>query len=77
MLIALTQNLISKWPSFAVYATAFGVLLLGILFGVMWNRRRGHRAIAQRLNALGSRLGTEADISDGNCLLYTSDAADE
>ena len=65
MLIALTQNLISKWPSFAVYATAFGVLLLGILLGVMWNRRRGHRAIAQRLNALGSRLGTEADISDG------------
>ena len=65
VLIALTHNLIYKWPAIAVYATAFGVLLLGLLLGVMWNRRRGHRAIAQRLNALGSRLGTEADISDG------------
>jgi len=56
VLFATTKNLISHWSALAVYGTAAGVFIIGLLFGVLINRRRGHRAIAQRLNALGSRL---------------------
>ncbi len=59
MFLALSDNVISKWPPTALYGTGVGVLLLGLLMGVLINRRRGHRAIAQRLTALASRLGVE------------------
>ncbi len=59
MLFATTKNVISLWPSFAVYLAAAGLLFFGVLVGVLINRRRGHRAIAQRLTALASRLGVE------------------
>jgi two-component system, OmpR family, sensor histidine kinase SenX3 len=62
----LTTNAISHWPSVFVWATAAGVLLLGVLIGVLWNRRRGHRAIAQRLTALGSRLGATPHDDKGD-----------
>jgi two-component system sensor histidine kinase SenX3 len=65
MLFATTKNVISLWPSFAVYLSAAGVLFLGVLVGVLVNRRRGHRAIAQRLMALASRLGVEPRDDNG------------
>jgi hypothetical protein len=35
MLFATTKNVISLWPSFAVYLSAAGVLFLGVLVGVL------------------------------------------
>ena len=59
MLLSLTKNVVSHWPSAAVYGAAGGVLVVGLFVGVLFNRWRGHRAIAQRLMALASRLGVE------------------
>jgi two-component system sensor histidine kinase SenX3 len=65
VLIASTNTVISTWPPAAVYGAAAGVLLVGILVGVMLFRQRGHRAIAQRLTALASRLAVEPHRDDG------------
>lgn len=65
MLLALTKNFLSHWSSVVVYLAAFGVLVVGLLIGVLINRRRGHRAIAQRLTALGSRLSSAPHDDDG------------
>ena len=59
MLVALAKNFASLWSPALVYAAGAGVLVVGALLGVLIARRRGHRAIAQRLTALGSRLGVE------------------
>jgi two-component system sensor histidine kinase SenX3 len=59
VLFALTKNVIALWSPVEVYGAAAGVLLLGLLVGVLINRHRGHRSIAQRLTALASRLGVE------------------
>ncbi len=58
-------NFAVSWSPVALYAAAAGVGALGIALGVLLNRRRGHRAIAQRLTALGSRLGVEPQGLDG------------
>jgi two-component system sensor histidine kinase SenX3 len=58
-------NFVSRWPAASLYAAAFGVLVLGLIIGILLNRRRGHRAIAQRLTALGGRLGVEPHDDDG------------
>jgi two-component system sensor histidine kinase SenX3 len=55
----MTKNLFALWSAVEVYGAAAGVLLFGLLLGVLINRRRGHRSIAQRLTALASRLGVE------------------
>jgi two-component system sensor histidine kinase SenX3 len=65
VLLALTKNVISLWPPAALYAAAAGVLVLGVLIGIFLFRQRGHRAIAQRLTALGSRLAVEPHRDDG------------
>jgi two-component system sensor histidine kinase SenX3 len=57
--LAMTKNLFALWSPVEVYGAAAGVLLFGLLLGVLINRRRGHRSIAQRLTALASRLGVE------------------
>ncbi|HUY43556.1 MAG TPA: ATP-binding protein [Acidimicrobiales bacterium] len=57
MLLATIKNFASQWPPALIYAAAGGVLIFGALVGMLVYRRRGHRAIAQRLTALGSRLG--------------------
>jgi two-component system sensor histidine kinase SenX3 len=62
--LALT-NLIKTWPAIAVYGLGLGILILGVIVGWAIGRRRGHRAIAQRLSALGTRLGLEAAVDDG------------
>ena len=56
MLVASTKNVISLWPPAAIYGAAAGVLIY---------RQRGHRAIAQRLSALASRLAVEPRNDSG------------
>ncbi|MGA7834078.1 MAG: ATP-binding protein [Acidimicrobiales bacterium] len=65
MLLAATKNVISLWPPLAIYGAGVGVLVLGVLIGIFLFRHRGHRAIAQRLTALGSRLAVEPHRDDG------------
>ncbi len=65
MLVAATKNLISQWPPTALYGAAAGVLIIGVLLGVLIYRQRGHRAIAQRLSALASRLAVEPRNDNG------------
>ena len=52
-------NFAAHWSPVAVYALGVGVLLVGALLGYLINRYRDHRSLAQRLNALGARLGVE------------------
>jgi two-component system, OmpR family, sensor histidine kinase SenX3 len=65
VLVAVATNVISKWPPAALYGAGAGVLVVGLLIGVLINRQRGHRAIAQRLMALASRLGVEPHDDKG------------
>ena len=65
MFLVVSDNVISKWPPAALYGAGAGVLLFGLLVGVLINRSRGHRAIAQRLTALASRLGVEPHDDNG------------
>jgi len=58
VLVAVAHNVIQMAPA-ALYGAGAGVLIVGLLIGVLINRQRGHRAIAQRLMALASRLGVE------------------
>ena len=65
MPLATTLNVVSHWPSLAVYSAAFGVLIIGGVGGALANRRRGQREVAQRLTALSSRLGVEPHDDNG------------
>ena len=65
MLVASTKNLISLWPPIDLYLATAGVLVVGIIVGILIFRRRGHRAIAQRLSALASRLAVESREDNG------------
>ncbi|MHB2027643.1 MAG: sensor histidine kinase [Acidimicrobiales bacterium] len=59
------ENVLSKWSPITIYASAVGVLLVGVILGILFYRRRGHRAIAQRLTALASRLAVEPHNDNG------------
>jgi two-component system sensor histidine kinase SenX3 len=67
-----TKNLVSSWPSLALYLAVAGVLIIGVGIGILIFRRRGHRAIAQRLNALASRLAVEPREDNGRVELALS-----
>ena len=56
MLLATVPNVVAHWPTVAVYGAGAGALLVGLVLGILVNRHRDHRAIAQRLTALASRL---------------------
>jgi two-component system sensor histidine kinase SenX3 len=60
-----STNSLAHWPIYAIYGAGAGALALGVFVGTMFGRRRGHRAIAQRLTALGTRLGIEQPHDDG------------
>jgi len=55
----------TTWPSWALYAAAAGFIVIGVLVGFLFGRRTGRRAIAQRLSALGARLGVAQPEDDG------------
>ena len=59
MTVPAAVNVVAHWAPAAVYALGVGVLVLGALLGYLFNRFRDHRSLAQRLNALGARLGVE------------------
>jgi two-component system sensor histidine kinase SenX3 len=65
VLITISHNVASSWPPALLYAAGVVVLLLGVGVGILIYRRRGHRAIAQRLAALGGRLGVEPQDDKG------------
>jgi two-component system sensor histidine kinase SenX3 len=65
VLAATVHNVVSLWPPYAVYSAGAGVLLVGAFVSLLVTRHRGHRAIAQRLTALGSRLGVVPQHDDG------------
>jgi two-component system sensor histidine kinase SenX3 len=65
VLLATTTNFASHWSAILLYLCALGALVLGLVLGILINRRRGHRSIAQRLTALGGRLGVEPHNDDG------------
>ena len=58
-------NEVATWPPIGVYGAALGVLILGVLLGILIWRRRGNRAIAQRLEALAERLGVSRGDDNG------------
>ena len=79
MLLATLPNVVSRWPNVALYFAALGAVLLGVIIGIFINRHRGHRAIAQRLSALGSRLGVTPYSDDGkveSALSYLEEVTD-
>jgi two-component system, OmpR family, sensor histidine kinase SenX3 len=79
VLVGSVPNVVSRWPDIALYAAAAGAVLIGVLIGVLINRHRGHRSIAQRLTALGSRLGVEPHKDDGrveSALSYLEEVTD-
>ncbi len=65
MLLASTTNVVHNWNSYEVIGAAVVLFLVAIWIGSLIGRRRGHRAIAQRLTALGTRLGIEQPHDDG------------
>jgi two-component system sensor histidine kinase SenX3 len=79
VLFASLHSVIASWPDAALYAVAAGAVVLGVLIGILINRHRGHRAIAQRLTALGARLGIEPHRDDGkveSALSYLEEVTD-
>ena len=80
MLLANATNFAAHWTPAAVYGLGAGLVLIGGLLGFLINRFRDHRAIAQRLNALGSRLGVEHRHDTGRveaALAYLEEATGE
>ena len=76
VLLVTTPNVISLWPPYALYLATFGAVVFGAILGIFINRRRDHRAIAQRLSALGTRLGVEPQNDSGrveSALAYLED----
>jgi two-component system sensor histidine kinase SenX3 len=55
----------ATWPTGLFYLAVGGVFLVGLIIGILVFRFRGHRSIAQRLAALGSRLGVEPHDDKG------------
>jgi len=59
------ENVVATWPPSGLYGLFAGIMILGALIGILIWRRRGHRAIAQRLAALAERLGVSNEHDDG------------
>ena len=65
VLLTTSHNFVSSWTPVALYGAVLAVLAIGVVIGIVIFRRRGHRAIAQRLAALGGRLGVEPQDDKG------------
>jgi len=57
--IAFSHNFAAHWSALLVDGVTLAVLVVGIYAGILINRWRGNRALAQRLTALAARLGVE------------------
>ncbi len=57
--IVFSHNFAAHWSAAVTDAAVLGILIIGAYFGVVINRWRGNRAIAQRLTALAARMGVE------------------
>jgi two-component system sensor histidine kinase SenX3 len=55
----------STWPTAAICGALVGLAVVGAVVGYFVGRRSGRRAIAQRLSALGARLGNAHPDDDG------------
>ncbi|HEY8081852.1 MAG TPA: histidine kinase dimerization/phospho-acceptor domain-containing protein, partial [Acidimicrobiales bacterium] len=55
----------STWPTAAICGALVGLAIVGAVIGYFVGRRSGRRAIAQRLSALGARLGNAHPDDDG------------
>ncbi len=64
-MLASAHHLLATWPNAAVDAAAAGVLVVGAALGYLISHWRDHRSIAQRLSALGTRLGAEPRSDTG------------
>ena len=53
-----------KWPGAVLWAVGVAIVIVGVTIGYLVGRRSGRRAIAQRLSALGARLGAEHPPAD-------------
>ncbi len=56
---------LAKWSSIEVYGAAAGIVVVSFLLGIALWRRRGMRSVAQRLEALGHRLGDGPERDSG------------
>jgi two-component system sensor histidine kinase SenX3 len=56
---------LARWSSLEVYGAAAGIAVVSFLLGVAIWRHRGLRSVAQRLDALGHRLGDGAERDSG------------
>ena len=65
MLVASINSQLATWSPATLYGAAAGILIIGVLIGILIFRQRGHRAIAQRLSVLASRLAVEPHRDDG------------
>ena len=65
VLVGVTRNFASLWSPYVLYGALAAVVFFAIGVGTLLGRRRGHRAIAQRLTALGTRLGVAQPEDDG------------
>ncbi len=59
MHIAFSHNFAAHWSALLVDGITLAVLIVGVYAGIIINRWRGNRALAQRLTALAARLGVE------------------
>ena len=67
MLRSVTSALLgalSSAPPTVLAAIAAGILVVGVVLGVLVGRRSGNKSLAQRLVALGSRLGVGPEEED-------------
>jgi two-component system, OmpR family, sensor histidine kinase SenX3 len=58
-------NFATRWPTLALVGVGVGILVVGVLLGLAIWKWRGNRAIAQRLTALGERLGVVQSNDNG------------
>ncbi len=63
--LASAHHLLASWPDGAIYAALAGVVLVGVGLGYLLSHWRDHRSLAQRLSALGTRLGAEPRSDTG------------
>jgi two-component system, OmpR family, sensor histidine kinase SenX3 len=63
--VLITVNVLARWSTLEISGAAVAIVVIGYGVGALVGSRRGGRAVAQRLNALGTRLGVTQPHDDG------------